>query len=164
MGVLTTAYSISPSQMRKLRADENNFKLLLSIDLNSQPKWKVGKYEFDKHFEETIGILRDCGHQKTFRLLNFENYHNPRYKNFWNYEGYNLWSITPAELRIICNELEGASFEKLKTIGLAAETTDYFGKIIPEEMYEYYVGDIDVTKDFFKQTAEQENFLVFAAA
>lgn len=164
MGVLTTAYSVSLSQMRKLRADENNFKLLLQIDLNSPPKWKVGKYEFDKHFEETIGILRACDYRKTFRLLDFENYHNPRYKNFWNYEGYNIRSITPAELKIICDELADATFEKLKTVGLAAETMDYFGKIIPEEMYEYYVGDIEEIKDFFKRTAEQKNFLVFATA
>lgn len=163
MGVLTTAYSISPSQMRKLRADENNFKLLLPLDLEAPPKWNVERYEFGKHFEETIGILRVCGYRKTFCLLNFENYYNPDYKNFWNVEGYNLWSVTPAELRIICNELADATFEKLKTVGLAAKATDYFGEVIPEEMYEYYVGKIEEIKDFFKGIAEQGNFLLFAA-
>ena len=164
MGVLTTAYSISPSQMRKLRADENNFKLLLPVDLEFPPKWNVERYKFGKHFEETIGILRVCGYQKTFRLLNFENYHNPDYKNFWNYEGYNIWTITPAELKIICGELADATFEKLKTVGLAAKATNYFGEIIPEEMYEYYVGKIKQIKSFFKRIDEQGNFMLFATA
>lgn len=164
MGVLTTAYSISPLQMRKFRTDENNFRFLLQIDPESFPKWKVEKHEFDKHFEETIGILRVCGYEKTFRKLDFENYHTPKFKNFWNYAGFNIWAITPAEGKMICTELDGANFEKLKTHGLAAEATDYFGEIIPEEMYEYYVGDIEKIKDFFRKTFEQGNFLLFAAA
>lgn len=162
MGVLTTAYAVSPLQMRKIRADQNSFRLLFGIEGEPSAKWKVETYEFGKHFEEKIGILRVCGYEKTFFKLNFENYYDPKNKNFWNYEGYNIWSVTPAELNMICAELENASFEKLKAGGLNAEATDYFGQIIPAEMYEYHVGDIEEVKGFFRKTFERGDFLIFA--
>jgi len=152
MSVLTTAYSISPKMMRKIRRDYDCLESIFEEDSD----WKVEFYCFDKGWEETIGILGECGFEKTYAKLQTEDY--------LDYDGYDIWTVTPAAVKMADKDLETANFEELKAAGLAKNVTDYYGKPIPEYLYSYYVGDIKEIKKFIRKAAANGNYLLFATA
>jgi hypothetical protein len=164
MGVITTAYAIPAPLMRKIRADHDNLAFVLDNGDEEHPKWKVEQFDFDGRIDETHSILRACGYRKAAESLDLENYFYPKGRNYLDYEGYNVWILTPAEIKKVAAELENATFEELKAKGLANEATDYDGKIIDEFDYHYYVGDIAEIKKFFETNAGQGNYLLFAVA
>lgn len=164
MGVLTTCYSVSADLMKKIRRNNDNLADLLGLNDESDPNWKVADFEFDKGFEETIGLLRAAGFRKTYYYLDGERYFYSKTASYLEYEGYGIWIVPPSKTKIIVRELEPATFEKIKKIGLARQATDYYGQVIPEGDYEYYVGRIDRLKQFFKESSEQGHYLLFAQA
>lgn len=165
MGVTTNAYSIPPPMMRKIRADNENLAYILDLGVDEEKtKWKVERFDFETRIDETHSILRACGYRTAAKSLDLENYFYSKGRNYLDYERYNVWILTPSEVKKIAEELENATFKKLKAVGLANAATDYDGKIIPENDYDYYVGDINEIKKFFKKNAEQGNYLLFAVA
>jgi len=165
MGVITTAYSIPPSMMRKIRADHDNLAYILDLGIDEEkPKWKIEQFDFDGRIDETHSILRACGYRKAATSLDLENYFYSDGPNYLDYEGYNVWILTPAVVKQVAKELEPATFKELKRVGLANEATDYHAKVIDEFDYHYYVGDIEKIKEFFETNAEQGNYLLFAVA
>jgi hypothetical protein len=160
MGVETIAYSIPPKMMRKIR---RNLELLDNIfDLeafeNASQDWKFEKFYFSKVWEEIIKIIGNC-YPKTRNRLQTEKY--------WDYPDLDpnlseIWTVTPSVVKAAADELAPATFEELKKRGLEMETTDYYGKLILDDEYESYCGQIEEFKKFLKKTAEAGNYLLFA--
>ena len=164
MGVLTTGYSIEPKQMRKIRADNDNLIFLLGFDEEENQTWKVPSYDFDKSFADLIGVLRHCGYQKIYKLLDGEGYFYSEGSNYIDYEGYDIWVVSPANVKKIVQELETLTLAKIKAAGAAEPLTDYYGKTIPESSYKSYFAYISDMKKFFQKAAENGNYLLFAEA
>lgn len=155
MGVTTVGYSISPQQMRKLKTDETNFNFILGFDEETYPQWELLEHDFGRNIEQTIKILKASGYRKTAQKFDYESVNNQQ-----EYEGAEIWVITPKSVTAMAKELNPANFEQLKTKGLSDEITDYDGKIITEDDYGYFIGDIDTIKTFLTTIAEQGHFLV----
>jgi hypothetical protein len=57
MGVSTTAYSVPLAMMKKFKANHENLGFLFGVDEGGGKAWECETFEFDKGFEERIGIL-----------------------------------------------------------------------------------------------------------
>jgi hypothetical protein len=160
MGVLTTAYSVPPAMMKKIKADHENLGFVFGVVEDGAEAWKCEEFGFDKGFEERIGILGENGCPKTQEALDLEcaDEADP------TYDGYDVRAVSPATVKKIAKELASATFEELKTRGLANGITDYYGKPIPADAYSHYVGDIEQMKTFFAKVAAAGHWLVIAAA
>lgn len=156
MGVYTTAYSVPPKTIRKIRRNPENFDLLVGDVESDAAEWKVDTHDFGRVWDETIGILGEGGFVKTRAKLQTEDY--------LDFSGYDVLIFPPSVVRIVAEELETADFETLKATGLAKEVTDYYGHTIPEYMYSYYIGDIEDTKKFFKKAAAAGHYILTATA
>jgi hypothetical protein len=156
MGVTTTAYSITPLLMRKIRANTEILDIVFGSEEDAESPYSYGKlemYEFDKRLYETNKILRECGYKKTYARLDTANSID---------HSFDVWVATPSQVKAIVKELEPATHQALKAEGLAKEITDYDGNLISADDYDYYVGDIEEIKKFFGQIAGQGNYLLFA--
>ncbi len=158
MGVITTAYSVSAEMMKKIKSDKENLKLIFGEWEEQSPHPEDKIYDFDERGFEIAYILRSSGYEKGAATLDVDA------NDYFDYEGYNVWIATPTQLKAISKELAKATYEDLKTIGLANETKNYDNDVIPEYEYESYVGEIDDIKKFFKDAADQGNSLIFALA
>lgn len=161
MGVITTAYSIPPKMMRKIRANNDNLGYIFESE---DENWKVKSYDFDKTIEETVSILREAGCKKTAKNIDCENYFYSDDSSYFDYDGYDIWTIPPSQVKSMLNELENVDVEKLKSKGNIGEITDRRGTIMNESLYKSYVSDIKTIRNFFKETARQENYLLFTEA
>lgn len=165
MGVLTTGYSIPPPLMRKIRADNDNLASVLGIDEEENPNRKtVDEYDFDKGFADIIGVLQHCGYEKVYKLLDGEGYFYGDSEHYIEYDGYDIWFVTPAKVKFIVGELETVTLAKIKAAAEIEPLRDYYNNIIPENIYENYLGYIESMKKFFKKAAEKGNYLLFAEA
>lgn len=162
MGVLTTAYSIPSEQIYKIKRYKKNLDFVLGLRKAKDDIWKLENYDFDKSISGTFEILKGCSYEHTGNMLDVENFSYRKNGKYLNYEGYGIWFIAPIYVTQAVVELRDATFKKLKTNGAANEVTDYYGKLIHEKEYDYYVGDIENLKNFFKRTSEQQNYLLFA--
>lgn len=160
MGVVTTAYSILPKTMRKIRADNDYLEHVFEGgDLNRE----IESYDFDTIIEPWISILREMGYKKTAENIDFERYFSDS-QNCLDYDGYDIWIISPSKVKAMAEEIQNAVFTELKNKGLAYGITDRRGKILLESEYEGYFGDIENLKKFFKKTADEGNYLLFSEA
>jgi len=164
MGVITTAYSIPPDMMRKIRANNDKLEFILDTGEEVAARWAVEEYDFDKAIDEKSRILNGCGFVKTAKRFDCESYFYAKGRNYLDYDSYNVWIIPPSEVKAMFKELEHANFEELKATGLANEVTDYDGDPILEDDYQYYIGDIEEIKKFLNAAAAAGNYLLFAAA
>ena len=158
MGVLTTAYSVPPVIMKKIRADHENLAFLLGVEEGGKA-WKCATLEFDKRFEEKIIILGENGYTRTREALDLES----AAEDAPSFDGYGIRIVPPTTLKTIAKELAPATFEALKAAGLAKGIADHYGKAIPEDDYQTYVGDIEQMKAFFTKAAADGHFLLIAA-
>lgn len=149
MGVLTTAYSIPPDTMRKIQS----YKKHLEKIFNAEADWRFENYGFDKSWEEKIRIIGKC-YPRTRNRLN--------HQKCWVYPDYDVWIVKPKEVKFVANDLAKTTLESLKKWGLKGGVLDYWGKMIPEELYDYYIGDIEQFKKFLQKAADDENYLIFA--
>ncbi|MBX7172326.1 MAG: YfbM family protein [Pyrinomonadaceae bacterium] len=163
MGVITTAYSIPPNLMRKIRADNDNLAFILEPE-DENPNWKVEDYDFDKAIEELISFLQEFGYKKTAEKINCETYFYSDSKNYLDYDGYDIWIIPPSQVKSMFDELKNATLSELKKKGVANEMHDRRGSRIPENFYESYFMDIVNLKNFLKKVAGQGNYLLFTEA
>lgn len=164
MGVLTTAYSIPFEQISKIKRHKKNLDFVLGLRTSKDVAWNLENYDFDKSISGLFEILKGCGYEQTGNLLDVENFSYRKNGSYLNYEGYDIWFISPTSVQQAAVELRDATFEHLKTKGLTNEVTDYYGKPILENEYDYYVSDIENLKKFFTKTAENKNYLLMAEA
>ena len=159
MGVTTTAYSVEPKMMKKVRADNENFAFIFGDCEEENEIWKVESYDFDKGIETYIDIFREAGFNKTARNIDSE------YADLdvFDYGGYDIWAIPPSGLKAMCKELANSTFEVLKAKNLS-EVTDRRGDSLLDSELESYLSDIEGIKKFFDKTFEQGNYLIFAEA
>lgn len=163
MGVVTTAYSVPPKIMRKIRADNDNLAYVLGYEI--KPEWEFEEMDFGKHFEEYIIILREAGHHKIYDKIDLESFlYSDDESKFVEYDGYEICFISPSAVKTVVKEFEKVKIDELKADSIAKEITDYWGKIIPEYEYDYYIGNIERMKEFFGKAAGQGNFIIFATA
>ncbi len=149
MGALTTAYSIPPDVMRKIQG----YKKHLEKIFNAEVGWKVENYGFDKGWEEKIRIIGKC-YPRTRNRLN--------HQNCWKYPDYDVWIVKPKEVQFVANDIAKATFESLKKWVLKGGIKDYWGEIIPEALFPYYIDDIEKFKLFLRKAADDGNYLLFA--
>lgn len=169
MGVTTTAYSIPPKMMRKIRADNENLAYIFDYfededgifgaGEDKSKLWEIESYDFNKGIETYISIFRYSGFEKTARNVDSE------YADLetFDYGGYDIWAIPPSGLKAMCKELEKTTFEALKAKELS-EVTDRRGNPLLDSELESYLGDIEGIKIFFDKAFEQGNYLIFAEA
>lgn len=169
MGVLTTAYSIPPEVMTKVRADNENLGYILDYFEDEDgifgagedkgKLWEIESYDFDKGIEVYIHIFREAGFTKTARNIDSE------YADLdaFDYGGYDTWLIPPSGVKAMCKELEKATFEVLKAKEFP-DITDRRGSPLLDNELESYLSDIEGIKKFFDKTFEQGNYLIFAEA
>ncbi len=149
MGILTTAYSIPPEVMRKIQG----YKKHLEKIFQAQKDWRFESYGFDKGWEEKIRIIGKC-YPRTLNRLN--------HQNCWKYPDYDVWMVKPKEVKFVAGDIARASSESLKKWGLKGGVRNYYGEMISEELYDYYIGDIENLKAFLQKAAIDENYLIFA--
>lgn len=164
MGILTTAYSVPFENFSKIKRYKKNLDFVLGLRSAKDESWKFEDYDFDKSITSTFEILKGCGYEHTGNILDVENFSYRKNGNYWNYEGYDVWFVSPLDVNRMAVELRGITFQMLKEKGLEAEVTDYYGKPILEKEYEYFVGDIENFRKFLQKAAELQNYLIFAAA
>jgi len=159
MGVNTTAYSIPPKMMRKIKADNDNLGYVFGDCEDENERWEVESYDFDTGVDVFIKIFREADFIKTARNIDSE------YADLdaFDFGGYDIWAVTPAGVKAMCKELENETFEVLKAKNLS-EVTDRRGDKMPESLLESYLSDIEGIKKFFDKAFEQGNYLVFAEA
>ena len=163
MGVLTTAYSIPPNLMRKIRSDNDNLTYLLDPE-DENVRWKVEEYGFDTGVEVIIRILREAGCEKSAKNIDCETYFYSDNSSYLDYDGYDMWIVPPAQVKAMFKELEKVKVEELQAKGIVNEITDRRGTVLPESLYQSYVGDLNEIRKFLSKTAEAGNYLLFAEA
>lgn len=136
----------------------------MGLRTSKDATWKVENYDFDKSISGLCEILKGCGYEHAGNLLDVENYSYLKDGRYMNYEGYDIWFVCPQYVEQAVDELRGTSFKTLRSQGLANEVTDYYGEPIVEKEYDYYIGDIEGLKKFFKTTAEAKHYLLMAEA
>lgn len=156
MGVLTTAYSIPPEVMRRIQG----YKKHLEKIFQAQKDWRFESYGFDKGWEEKIRIIGKC-YPRTLNRLN--------HQNCWKYPDYDVWVVKPKEVKFVAGDIAKTNIEHLKKWcnllrrdGRQECVVDANGKKIPEELYDYYIGDIENFKAFLQKAATNEHYLIFA--
>jgi hypothetical protein len=148
MGVLTTAYSIPLEVMRKIQG----YKKHLDKIFHAEKDWRVESYGFDKGWEEKIRIIGKC-YPRTFNRLN--------HQKCWKYPDHDVWVVKPKEVQFVAGDFARATSESLKKWGLKGGVRDHNGEMIPEELYDYYLGDIENFKAFLQKAATDGNYLIF---
>lgn len=163
MGVITTAYSIPATLMRKVRADNDNLAYVVG-ECEEDERWKLESFDFDKGIEETISILREAGCEKTAKKFDCENYFYSDNSSYIEYDGYDVWTIPPLQVKTMLKELEKVNIEELQAKGNINEITDRRGTLLPESLYESYIDDLKSIKKFLKEVVGQGNYLLFTEA
>lgn len=160
MGVLTNLYSVPSPLMKKVLADNEKLGFVFGDEEADDDSWKVASYDFDKWFEDAMGVYAKSGYETIRAAFDFEDPADDEPE----YGSYDIRVATPATVKKIAQELANATFSELKTKGLAAGATDYYGKTIREDEYEGLVGDVDRLKAFFATAAAEGHFVIAAAA
>lgn len=155
MGVETIAYSISKEMMLQIKRDNE----LLEKLFEKEEEWKVECYAFAKAWDDFIRLVKNYS-AKAHDKLNAANYDG----DYWDHGSHDIWSVDPAQVKSASQSLAGASYDMLKKMAMELKTTNYDGEPISEDMYPYYIGDIEEFKQFLSRTASQEHYLLFATA
>lgn len=163
MGVITTAYSTPTNLMRKVRADNDNLAYVLG-ECEEDERWKLESYDFDTGIEVIISILREAGCEKTAKRFNCENYFYSDDSSYIDYDGNDIWTIPPSQVKTMLKELEKVNIDELISKGNVNGITDRRGNLLPESLYESYVDDLKGIRKFLKETTEQGNYLLFTEA
>jgi len=159
MGVVTIAYSVEPKMMKKVRADNEKFAFIFGECEDESEHWEVESYDFDTGIDAYIQIFRGAGFTKTAKSIDSE-YAD---LDIFDYNGYDIWVIPPSGVKVICKEIEKATFETLKAKELS-EITDRRGTKMQESLIESYLSDIEGIKNFLGKTLEKGNYLLFSEA
>jgi hypothetical protein len=167
MGVNTTAYSITPKMMRKIRANNDNlgyvFDYIEDEDGIFGPAedksklWKIESYDFDTGIDTYISIFSHAGFEKTAKKIDSGNGDLDEF----DYSDYDIWAIPPSGVKSMCKELENATLEVLQAKELS-EVTDRRNTPLPDSELESYLSDIEGIKKFLNEAFEQGNYLLFA--
>lgn len=157
MGVNTTAYSIEPKMMKKVRADNENFAFIFGECEDESEIWKVESYDFDTGIDVFIKIFREANCIETAKKIDSE------YADLdvFDYNGYDIWAITPSSVKAMCKEIEKANFDKQE---FGNEITDRRGTVLLDSELESYLSDIEGIKKFFDKVFEQGNYVIFSEA
>jgi hypothetical protein len=170
MGVTTTAYSVPPKMMRKIRADNEKLAFVFgyfededgvfSASDDEKKRWEVENCDFDSSIDVYIKIFRTAGYEKTARKIDSE------YADLdtFEYGGYDIWVVPPSGVKAITRELEDATFEVLKAKTIGGEITDRRGNLLNQDLLESYLSDIESFKNFFNKAFAQGHYLIFAEA
>ncbi len=158
MGVLTTTYSIPPDRMKKLRAHRGHLEKVF----RAEPEWSFARYDLDETWDGKIRIIGKC-YPSTRDRLNHQTY--------LGNAACDVWVVPPKDVQFAAKDLAGATFEGLlkwcnllRRDGQREYVADANGKAIPEELFSYYVGDLEDFKAFLREAADGGHFLLFATS
>lgn len=153
MGVITTAYVLTPNQIKKIRKDHEALGDIIESE-------NAVRYDFDTIIEAWVSIFHACGFTKTAKNIDSEQFELGQIE----YDSYDIWVVPPKQVQAMVQELQPAKFELLKSTGMAAGTTDKRGSLLLEAEYSSYFGDIQELKDFLQKAADQGHYLLFTEA
>jgi hypothetical protein len=158
MSVTSTAYSVTPAQLKKLRGDNEVFASLFGEDDGEDASWEVPKLEFID-FEDTHRLLHYAGAPTMHKILDFE-----LMSDEFEYEGYDISLATPAQVKKIAGELAKMTLAKVREKGLAAEfKSDRRHELLKPEDYDAQFAEIARVRDFFAKAAKKGNAVIAAA-
>jgi hypothetical protein len=157
MGVITTAYSVAADLVKKIRKDND---LIGSIIEPEEEGAAVSSFDFDTTVEAWVSVLEAAKYKKTAKYINSEQFDT----GVLDYDGYDMWLVTPSQVQAMVKELRLATWEQLKAIGLAAEVTDRRGSKLLEEEYEGYFSTLSSFKTFLDGAAQLGHYLLFTEA
>lgn len=157
MSVTTSAYSVTPAQLKKLRADNEVFASLFGEDDGEDASWEVPKHEF-VDFEDTHRLLHYAGASTMHAVLDFE-----LMSDEYDYGGRDIRVATPAQVKKIAAELAKMTLETVREKGLAGEfKTDRRHELLKAEDYDAQWREIARVREFFAAAAKAGNAVVAA--
>jgi hypothetical protein len=156
----TTVCSISAEHRQKIKADTTNIDFIMGYRDDTKDEWLWESYGFQFGLENLVGILRDCGYEKTAFSFDVENFVHLKNEEYLTYTGGDFWFIAPSRIKEIVLELQDATDKQLKIKGLAKGITDTSGNLITEENYHEHIGFGELKK-FLNDAARKREFLMF---
>lgn len=156
MGVDTTAYSVPADLVKKIRRNND----LIGGVIEPEDGADFARFDFDSSVEVWVSVLRAAEYKKTAKNIDSEQFDT----GMLDYDGYDMWLVPPSQLKAMLKELEPASWEQLRTAGLAAEATDRRGTLLLESEYEGYFCSIDEFRAFLQTASQQGHYLLFTEA
>ncbi|MCU0437173.1 MAG: DUF1877 family protein [Raineya sp.] len=159
MGVCTTMYAVNTKMMKKIKADNENLAFVVG-ECEENEVWNVTKYEFDKSIEVFIDIFDVAGAKRSAKLINSE-YAD---LDIFEYDSYDIWTVSPAKVKTMVKELESINIELLKTKEGNEEITDRRNRILTKDELASYLDDLSDIKQFLNETSLQSNYLIFTEA
>lgn len=157
MGVVTTVYSVPADLVRKIRKDND---LIGSVIDPEEGSTVQESFDFDSSVEAWVSVLRAADYVETAKNIDSEQFDT----GLLDYDGYDMWLVPPSQVRSMLKELQPASWEQLRTAGLAAEVTDRRGTKLRESEYEGYFCILDQFKTFLEGAALHGHYLLFTEA
>lgn len=158
MGVLTNLYTVAPTVMKKVRADNERLARVFGDEETDEPGWRGAQHDFDKHFYELAALIAAAGAPTLKRAFDFEDPAD----NEPEYGSYDLRVATPAKVKKIAKELAPLVGALVKAKGLEAGVTDYNGRVIPAAEYDSYLAELSAVQAFFATAAEAGHFVIGA--
>ncbi len=164
MGVLTTAYAVTSGTFDTLRQTDDNLDVIFypeekPPDALGLPKdWAPIQFAFDKSWDDLLRILKQCGFKTVYTMLDSR----PRplaykYSDFW------VRYLAPTAIRTLSEKLEKASVERMKECGLKKGLKDTDSFVMNEDDYDYVLGDVEQMKDFFREAAHAEQYVILVS-
>ncbi len=164
MGVLTTAYSVTSGVFDTLRQTDDNLDVIFYPEqkppeaLGLPKDWAPIEFAFDKSWDDLLRILKQCGFKSVYTAL--DNRPRPlayKYADFW------VRYLAPPAIGALSEKLEKASLERLKQCGLRKSLKDTDSFVMGEDDYDYVLGDLEHMKDFFREAARAEHYVILVS-
>lgn len=164
MGVITTMYSVEPNMMKKVKADNDNLAYITG-DCEENDNWEFESFDFDSSIEIYMDIFFNAGAKKSRKLIDSECADLGVYE----FESYDIWSISPANVKIMVKELEAitpAMGEKIIKDNLIDNHETEVLRIerkgfpLTSEEIQTYLESIDDLKQFLSKVMSKNNYLI----
>lgn len=160
MGVLTVMYSIPPRIMKKIQADNERLGFVTGdAEDDDGGDWRCASIDFDKHYVEVVGLLRDAGHEKAAAMMDIE-----ANAGELELDPYDLLWLKPKQVKQLDALLEGLTPAALKKQLKGKEPTDYYGKSMSADDIASYLSEIPRIRKLLKVAVAEESSIVVTEA
>lgn len=160
MGVNSTLYSVTPTQLKKLRGDNELFAALVGDDEAADPSWKVPSLDLS-FWEDTHTLLYYAGSPTAHEVLNSDYDGDDELE----YDPYDIRLATPAKVKKIAGEFAPVTLERLREKGLENEYRTFRRhELLTPEDYELQFEEVERVRAFFDEAAKAGNAILLTEA
>lgn len=157
MSVNSTLHSVTPAQVKKLRADNELFAALCGYDEDA-PEGSFKAPSLDLSFwEDTHTLLHYAGCPTAHKVLNSDYDGDEELE----YDGHDIRLATPAKVKKIAEELARVTLDVLRKKGLEAEYKTFRrSELLKPEDYEEQFDEVKRVRSFFETAAKAGNAIL----